>query len=514
MGGHDRRHRTTAAAIGSAVVFIIALGAYVALLPSGVGIGDDAEAQTVPYILGIAHPTGFPVYTLAGWLFAHALAFGSVAWRLNAFTAVATATSAVGVFLLAIVIGGELVVAGLTALAFAFGTGIWNGALHANAQSLAATFSIFALLGSITFARSGDRRALIAASTCCGFGLATHPSSIWVVPAIVTAIAWHRSSMRMRAIGLTAAALIFPLAIYAYLPLRSAIVATHGLDPAAGLSLDGASHVDWDMNTPRTLTGFLDEVLGRNEGAAGSLTRAFDPHAIPDALRFWFELARTQFGIIPMLFAATGVVALARLERRALSVIAAGTAGGIAFAYVYRTDMHIDRYMIVSFAAAAAIAASATRMNLIRIPRSLVSRLVVAALAVNLAWNIVANRPATTPPAFADGQTIIAAVQHDIPDGAVVVSQWNDATALGYGAFIEHALGSRIIVSAWPWQYDRQYPAWLRSHQVFLLVSPFSRWGKTPVHVRLHRVPSSIPTYDVFVVRPLSKRSPVWMGPR
>ncbi len=73
----------TRARIAAALVFLVTLAIDVPLLPSGASIGDEAEAQTVPYVLGIMHPTGFPLFTLTGWLWSHALTFGTVAWRMN-----------------------------------------------------------------------------------------------------------------------------------------------------------------------------------------------------------------------------------------------------------------------------------------------------------------------------------------------------------------------------------------------------------------------------------------------
>ena len=40
--------------------FAAAFAAYAYSAPLGPGTWDTAELQTVPYILGIAHPTGFP----------------------------------------------------------------------------------------------------------------------------------------------------------------------------------------------------------------------------------------------------------------------------------------------------------------------------------------------------------------------------------------------------------------------------------------------------------------------
>jgi hypothetical protein len=76
-------------AVAATAAFIVSMALYIPGLPMQVWNGDTAEAQTVPFILGIAHPTGFPAYTPAGWLFTHVVAFGTVAWRMNLFAAFA-----------------------------------------------------------------------------------------------------------------------------------------------------------------------------------------------------------------------------------------------------------------------------------------------------------------------------------------------------------------------------------------------------------------------------------------
>ena len=43
--------------------------------------------QSVPHVLGVAHPTGYPTYVLLAW-FAELLPIGSVAWRANLLSAV------------------------------------------------------------------------------------------------------------------------------------------------------------------------------------------------------------------------------------------------------------------------------------------------------------------------------------------------------------------------------------------------------------------------------------------
>jgi 4-amino-4-deoxy-L-arabinose transferase-like glycosyltransferase len=472
------------------------------MLRSGVAIGDEAEAQTVPYILGIAHPTGFPAYTLTGWVFSHALPFGSVAWRLNAFAATCTALSVTGVFLLAALVADDSAVALFAALTFAFGSTVWSGALHANAQALAGTCSVFALLACVSYARKADRRVLVAACACCGVGIATHPSSIWVIPAIAVALLWQRRTVTPLAVLLAAAALILPLSLYAYLPLRSAVVAAHGLDPTSAAPLFGLGSVAWDSNAPRTPSGFLDEVLGRHENAASSLQAAFDPKSFANAAAFWMDLAQTQFPPWLLTLAALGIAALAQVDRRSLSVLAAGACGGVAFAYVYRLNAHLDRYAFVSFAIAECLLAASARLRIPRVPVSVVRTAVAVILAVGAGLAFAQNRPSAATPPFADGEAIVAAVRHDTPEGAIVVAQWNDATALAYGAFVEHVLGSRIIVAAWPGDYSERYEDWTRTRPVVAYVSPMAWQSLFPVHAHLRPLRSSLGGYHVFLVVP------------
>jgi hypothetical protein len=297
--------------------------------------------------------------------------------------------------------------------------------------------------------------------------------------------------------------LIVPLTAYAYLPLRSAFVAAHGLDPTASLGLNGAGHVDWDMHTPRTLAGFLDETFGRSEHADSQFRRAFDLHALPSALMFWYQQALAQYRTGLLALAAFGIAALALTERRALAVFAAGTIGGIVFASIYRLDLHLDRYLIVSFAATAACAAAAERFPLSGALRNGLRVLVPAALLIAATWTFVLSRPAPGQPVYQNGAMAIDAVAHDTPDGAIVVAEWNEATALGYGAYVEHRLGNRIIVSGWPWEYDDRFPVWLQTRPVFLFVSPLLRGGPLPKHARLRPMPSSS-GYNVFAVLPLA----------
>src|SRR5690349_15225230 len=79
----------------SLVVGTIAFAVYVLTLSRGVLGGDAGELQFVPPILGLTHPTGYPLQVLLhfAWSF---LPIGSVAYRQNLLDAL-IAACAVGV---------------------------------------------------------------------------------------------------------------------------------------------------------------------------------------------------------------------------------------------------------------------------------------------------------------------------------------------------------------------------------------------------------------------------------
>ena len=97
QGGGDTAGLDRIVALGLGVA---ALGLYLATLAPTLLGGDAGEFQFVPPLLGVAHPTGYPLYVLLGWVWTHLLPLGDVAWRMNLFSAV-TAAAAVGIFYLA-----------------------------------------------------------------------------------------------------------------------------------------------------------------------------------------------------------------------------------------------------------------------------------------------------------------------------------------------------------------------------------------------------------------------------
>ncbi len=84
------------AALGPAVAAAVTLALVIPTLAPGVLDWDTAEFQTVGPVLGTAHPTGYPAYTILGFVVSHVLPFGDPAYRMNLLQAILAAGAVAG----------------------------------------------------------------------------------------------------------------------------------------------------------------------------------------------------------------------------------------------------------------------------------------------------------------------------------------------------------------------------------------------------------------------------------
>src|SRR5688572_22983108 len=85
--GWTEESRLTAAIIAG-IFIVYALGA-----SRTIYVGDSGELATAAAILGIPHPSGYPLYVLLGKLFVSLFSLGSIPFRLSIFSAVCAAAS-------------------------------------------------------------------------------------------------------------------------------------------------------------------------------------------------------------------------------------------------------------------------------------------------------------------------------------------------------------------------------------------------------------------------------------
>ncbi|MBC8264883.1 MAG: DUF2723 domain-containing protein, partial [Anaerolineales bacterium] len=129
--------------IGSGL-FALTFVVYLSTLSPTLGEADSFEFQVVSHTLGVAHPTGYPLYILLGKLFT-LLPVGNVAYRVNLISPLFASLAIVYLYLCLMHLTRHRAASLLAALTFAFSRTFWSQAVIAEVYTLNAFFVAFVL---------------------------------------------------------------------------------------------------------------------------------------------------------------------------------------------------------------------------------------------------------------------------------------------------------------------------------------------------------------------------------
>jgi len=454
--------------------FGISIAFYGATLLPGVAYWDTGEMQTVPYVLGIAHPTGFPLFVLAGWAFAHVLPFGEPAWRLSLFSALASAGAAgcLAVFVADLV--AEPLVGIASATVFALGDVAWTRGVRAEVHDLALCCVAVALTAAAWAARETSPRAMWVAALATGLGVATHPIAALAIPGIVL-VAWPAPrALSTRALVVAAALAVAPLLLYAYLPARSAYVESRGLDPERALGITGGAF--WDDDAPSSARSFLRYVTGMSFRTDASAAAAVAPFGVSRAAGLARVLAYSEYGYLILALSLTGFAYLcARRTLLALGLLSLAVFD-VAFAANFGAESDAARYGLEGFWAVAACAGVGAWWlgRAVVGERPLAGALLASALLIAGLWPGVSLAAADVARerAHADARPLVADVRAYTVPGSLLIASWTYAAPLAYEAYVPRTLG-RSLVCGWPLAYASRFAEWrARFGHVYAIVPP------------------------------------------
>jgi len=454
----------------AAGVGLVALGVYLASLPPSFAFWDTGELQTVASILGIAHPPACPAFVLLGWLFAHVLPFGDSAWRVDLMCACATAASVSLAYCVARSFGVSRAAAAIVSLGFAFASVPWRDATRAEVQDLALFFRAFAFYCALRFARSGSSRAAFATGLATGLAGATHGISILLVPGLALVV-FSRGVPRARALALGLGGVVIGLTPYAYLPLRSAWIASHHLDPTVALGLPPGLPF-WNYDDPETWHNFVRVLTGAD----------FDVHSgFAGFIEFSQYGAFAQglgtrivgaFGPLGILAAAIGAGAFfARRDPRGIALVLVALLP-VPYTESYNELQDPDRYYLFTLWCAAISIGVAFELvlDLFRLaPRSLVRYAFLAGLIATFVaaspnrQELFAQANDRGAPEYVDEVKALT------PDNAIVLAEWAYSTPLAYASYVNHSFGDRIVVASAPDQYTPLIAGWLATRPVYFI---------------------------------------------
>lgn len=180
-------------------VVAFALVVYVATLYPNVPGGDSGEIIGALATGGVIDPPGYPLYALLGRLFLH-LPHGSLAWRVNVFSAMCDALAAGALFVAVARWSrsrwGGLAAAGL----FAFAPGVWMYAISAEVFALNNLFVAALLLIAVRYAEGQERKCAYAGALVSGLALTNHQTALFVIAPLGVWMVWtgRRNLLRPR----------------------------------------------------------------------------------------------------------------------------------------------------------------------------------------------------------------------------------------------------------------------------------------------------------------------------
>jgi Flp pilus assembly protein TadD len=387
---------------------------------------DAGELTAAAYTLGVAHPTGFPLFLLFGKGVSLA-PLGEVALRLNLLSVLCGA----GACLLAARLARRLVpptglaTGLLAAVLTAGGATFWSQATVAEVYAPTILVLLLLLVLASVFLGHAEPRPLFLLAFVSGLAVGLH-ATLWIaIGVLVPALLLDRRAraLLVRHLGVALAAFVLGLAVQIYLPLSSL------RDPA----------VDW--GNPETWSAFWDHFT------AGRIRRAFSEEiGVVDWLRWSHHLGvyleRLTEGIPPpgLLLLPIGAWISLRSSRPLGLTLVVLLALDVAFATLVNPMGLEDRQaglpgQVVAALLAAVALGQVAALGLTRWRRgqkSPGSLLVAAALAAALALGVAAVLE--SPQAklrqgdHAPGE-IVDATLEEIPAGAVLFTQSDDLCA-------------------------------------------------------------------------------------
>jgi len=244
--------------LGALASFLVPFAVYLVTLAPSLNFEDPMEFALGLATLGVDHPSGYPLETLAGHLFTY-LPFGDVPWRLNVSSAFFAALAAAFIFLFTweflapaaksrgFLAAGSWVAAGL----YAFSRNFWPQAIITEVYALNAALFAAALWCALRCRARLDVRWFFATAFVVALAAANHPLSLAATGPLLAYLFWklRRTAGAYGLLAKAAPLLVLGISIYLYLALRA--------------SREPPLH--W--GNPADLSRFLDHVLRREFGS-------------------------------------------------------------------------------------------------------------------------------------------------------------------------------------------------------------------------------------------------------
>jgi hypothetical protein len=440
--------RWSASMIGDVVLFAISLALYLRTLAPTILPADSGEFQLVSYVLGIAHPPGYALYTMLAKLFT-LVPLGDIAYRVNLFSAVTSALTVVVLSRAVRRVTGSTSAGWSAAAGLAVASTFWAQSTTANIRSLTALFTALQLSALIAYAQSKNASYLMGFALAFGLGITHHTSLVpLALPYVAFLLASDAGLLREpRLLVRSLLVFLLSLLVLLYLPLRSSMGAP------------------FDPQPIRSLSGFLGHVLAL--GFRGDMFYFTEPAVLLARLRVLLNILAFEFGPAWLLLAAWGAVSILLRRSRLLLLVGGVFLVNAVLAVTYRAPQTVE-YLMPAYVALAFVSGYGVWF-LSDYLRSRQARMqVVAALWIATVFWLPALTFLRNYASFMHLHQDRSVRQYaeqllaQAPQGARILANWHYATPLWYLRYVERMRPDVEVAYVYPQGAEPMAQTWLR----------------------------------------------------
>src|SRR3989339_889483 len=199
------------------VLFVFILSVYLLTLAPTIGFRDSGDMVTASYLLGISHPSGFPLYMLIGKAFSF-MPVSEIAFRYNLMSALFGALAVILVFFSVKRLLKSSFISAIVSLMLAFSVTFWAYSIFAEKYSLYAFFAAL-LIWLVVNLREKTIPLIVF---ILGLALTHHLAIVaFVLPVLFLLFLTGKKCYNPKKWLFLSLLFLLPLLLYLYLPLRA-----------------------------------------------------------------------------------------------------------------------------------------------------------------------------------------------------------------------------------------------------------------------------------------------------
>ena len=283
--------------LASSVLFTAALVLYtITLFPGIGGGGDSAEFQISAKVLGISHPTGYPLYHLITYGIS-TIPISTLAKRISFFSALCMALSSVLLFVITNRITSSIIYSFAGNLLFIICSAVWINATIAEVYALQFLIAISIFYCFFSYLKTRLTAWIYWLAFFLGLSLTHHLMSVFILIGILLSWPWKSPYKEIPSTWFKATLLfVFPLLLFLYFPIR----------------VEQKAH-SFDLYLFATFRDYIHYWLGgTNVNLLNLSFSSFVQHSFYNGVTFYLQL----YGIVPAGLAVIGMYEFMRNQKK------------------------------------------------------------------------------------------------------------------------------------------------------------------------------------------------------